>query len=386
MSYAFSVSTLLGEAEKATGLADWGADQFRKPFEVLISDLNNEAGLNPLGVVRAKRRLHDILCSRLKLIEDRKRFPGIAQEEIKQPIFVLGLPRAGTTFFHNILSADPDNRSPVTWEIMYPSPPPEAAIYDSDPRIAKARAAMDAEGFMAPELQVIHPFDAERPEECNFIWEMSFMTVNFSAWWNLPNYGRLLGSSDFHWVHAEHKQTLQHLQHRFRRKRWVLKTPAHNLWIDALLDIYPDARFIQCHRDPAKIVPSLSKNLVVWRKTFSDEASISEFGSMDTLVSGLKNLDRVRDRPGFADRFFDAHYLDVQADPMAVAAKAYRHFGLPLPASNEAAMRSWLRADRDGHAKGPRHVYALEHYDLDYTKVDRVFGDYIQRHGVALER
>ena len=48
------------------------------------------------------------------------------------PIVVIGLPRSGTTFFHNLLAADPANRSPATWEIMYPSPPPgEAALLTS---------------------------------------------------------------------------------------------------------------------------------------------------------------------------------------------------------------------------------------------------------------
>jgi len=386
MTRELVASQMLVAAEKETGLADWGDALFREPLDVLLADLNGPARLRPDGFEKAARRLHDILCTRLQWVNDRKRFPGIAAEEIRRPVFVLGLPRAGTTFFHNILSHDPANRSPLTWEIMYPSPPPEPATYASDPRIARAAAAMEFEGFMAPELQVIHPFGALRPEECNFMWEISLLTVNFSAWWNVPNYAKLLGTTDFHAVYREHRQFLQQLQHRFRGERWVLKSPAHNLWIEALLEVYPDALFVQCHRDPAKIVPSLSKNLVVWRKTFSDEASISEYGQKEMLASGLANLDRVRARPGFADRFFDAHYLEVQADPLGVLKRAYAQFGLPLPAANEAAIAGWLAADRSDHAKGPRHTYALEDYDLDYAQIDRVFGDYVARHRVALER
>ena len=71
---------------------------------------------------------------------------------------------------------------------------------------------------------------------------------------------------------------------------------------------------------------------------------------------------------------------------MVVARRVYRHFGLPLSADSEAAMTQWLKIDRADHGKGPRHVYALEDYELDLVKVDKVFGDYIKSFGVQLER
>lgn len=377
---------MLRDAERATGLSDWGGDDLREPFETLINALNSEAQLHERGVRASKQRLHDVLCGRLRLVEDRKRFPGIAGEEIKQPIFVIGLPRAGTTFLHNVLSQDPCNRSPMTWEIMFPSPPPELRTYDSDPRIEQAKAALQAQGFRSPELQAIHPFDALRPEECNFIWEFSLLSVNFSAFWNVPSYARLMYTTDFRKVYREHKQFLQHLQHRFRRDRWVLKTPAHNIWLEELLAVYPDACLIQCHRDPAKVLPSLSSNLVALRKTFSDHVPGGEFGMMELQANSLKKVAAIRARPEFKNRFTDANYLDVQADPMAAVRRIYKHFGLPLSAESEAAMTGWLRRDRDQHAKGHKHSYKLDDYGLDYEKIDRVMGEYIQTFGVQLER
>src|SRR5579862_1130692 len=166
-----SASMLMRKAEGTTGCSDWGSDLFCRPLEVLIEDLNSEAQLHELGARRAERRLFDTLCGRLRLVADRKRFPAIAEERIERPIIVIGLPRSGTTFFHNLLSADPANRAPATWEIIFPSPPPTESGYEADPRIADAEAAMSYVGLMAEELQSIHPFDPRRPEECNFIWE-----------------------------------------------------------------------------------------------------------------------------------------------------------------------------------------------------------------------
>lgn len=381
-----SASAMMRAAEATTGLSDWGRDIFRKPYEVLIDDLNTTARLTPLGAERAYRRLFDNLCTRLKITADRKRFPAICAEDVRRPIFVIGLPRAGTTFFHNLLSADPVNRSPLTWEIMYPSPPPEEETYATDPRIAQASEAMAFEGFMEPDLLAIHPFDALRPEECNFFWEYSFLTVNYSAWWDVPNYNALLYSTDFREVYAEEREVLQLLQSRLRRDRWVLKTPAHIAWMEALVDVFPDALFVQCHRDPAKIIPSLSNNLTVWRRTFSNDVKPSDFGMMEHQAEGLRKLAALRARPGMSERFYDAHYLDVQADPIAVLRGCYKKFGIEFSAQREASVRAWMDKDRASHAKGPKHTYALNDFGLDLENIDSVYANYFTDFNVVKER
>lgn len=381
-----SAQAMLRAAEEVTGLSDWGREIFRRPFEVLIDDLNTTARLTELGANRANRRLLDNLCTRLKIAAARKRSPAIAAEKIERPIFVIGLPRAGTTFFHNLLSADPVNRSPLTWEIMYPAPAPEEESYESDPRIAQAAEAMAFEGFLEPELLAIHPFDARRPEECNFFWELSFLSVNYAAWWDVPNYNRLLYSTDFRDVYAEEREILQLLQSRRRRERWVLKTPAHIAWMEELVAVFPDALFVQCHRDPAKIIPSLSNNLTVWRRIFSDEVKPSDFGMMEHQAEGLRKLAVQRARPEMAGRYFDAHYLDVQADSVSVLRACYRQFGIEFSPQREASVRAWMEADRASHAKGPKHAYALDDFGLDLEKIDRVYADYFSAFNVAKER
>lgn len=386
MSNSLNAKKMLGEAEKATGLSDWGNEFFRAPFELLINDLNAHANLNPRGVKRTYHRLIDALTSRLKLIADRKRFPDIAKEEVKAPIFVAGLPRAGTTFFHGILAADPANRSPKLWEIMFPSPPPEEATFDRDPRIKQADEALEYEGFKTPAMLAIHPYDVRRSEECNFMWQLSLQSVNFMSWWNVPNYTRMLTKIDMLAIYQEEKQLLQHLQYRFHRDRWVLKTPAHNPYLSELFAVFPDARIVLCHRDPAKTIPSLSNNFAVNFSLFSDVIPAGEFGILDMQAEGMRNVAKFRAQPEYRSRFFDAHFLDVQADPVAVLKKCYAAFDISLTPEREAAVRAWLRDDRESHAKGPRHSYQMETFGLDFDKIDKAFGDYYKEFGVTLER
>jgi len=377
---------MIAEAERATGLADWGGDDFREPLRVLIGALNTEAQLHEQGERIARRHLHDVLCGRLKMAEDRKRFPGIAAEQITRPVFVIGLPRSGTTFLHNLLTQDPHNRSPLTWEIMLPSPPPERDTYRDDPRIAQCQAKLREIGFLDEGLQAIHPFGAKRPEECNFIWEYSLRTVNYMAWWNVPSYTKLLYGGDMQPVYEAHKRFLQHLQHRHAGERWVLKTPAHMAWLDTLLAVYPDACLIQCHRDPAKIIPSLANNLLQYRKLYSTLRPSGSFGMVELQARSLERVAAIRDRPELSERFIDAHYADVQAEPMSVVRRIYRHFGLPLAAESAAAMKAWLGRDRSEHAAGPQHVYSGETFGVDHAEIDQHFGDYLRRYNIALER
>jgi len=383
---------LVSDAERATGLADWGGDDFREPLAVLVRALNTEASLHEQGACIARRHLHDVLCGRLKMAADRKRWPAIADEQIRAPVFVIGLPRSGTTFLHNLLAQDPQSRSPLTWEIMFPSPPPDAASYRDDPRIGQCQSKLREIGFLDEGLQAIHPFGARRPEECNFIWEYTLRTVNYMAWWNVPSYTKLLYGGDMQPVYEAHKRFLQHLQHRHRGARWVLKTPAHMAWLATLLAVYPDACLVQCHRDPAKVIPSLANNLLQYRRLYSSLrpgdgfGGFGSFGMVELQAAGLARVDALRDRPEFGGRFIDAHYIDVQADPMAVVRRIYAHFGMPLPAASAAAMQAWLGRDRGEHAAGPKHVYSGGDFGVDHAEIDRHFGAYLRRYNVELER
>src|SRR5437867_9376948 len=356
---------MLIEAERETGLRDWGGEEFREPFELLIHCLNTEAQLHEQGARIARGHLHDVLCGRLRLNEDRKRYPEISAEQIKAPIFVIGLPRSGTTFMHALLAQDPRHRSPLTWEIMFPSPPPEQETYRTDPRIAQCQAKLHDIGFLSEGMKAIHPFGATRPEECNFIWEYTLRTVNYMAWWNVPTYTKALYRADMRPVYEAHKRFLQHLQHRHRGERWVLKTPANMAWLDALFAVYPDACMVQCHRDPAKIIPSLANNLLEYRKLYSTLRPAGTYGMLELQAASLRKVDAFRDRLEFRDRFIDAAYLDVQRDPMAVVRRIYAHFDMALTAESEAAMRAWLDRDRSAHAQGPRHAYQAEDFGVD---------------------
>ncbi len=121
--------TLLDKACKRTGLDDFGDTSFLEGFRVLLQAYETEAEFNFIGRVCVHSDTVRTLDNRLRLVADRRRHPAIAAEVIRRPLFITGLPRSGTTFLHALLAQDPDHRAPQVWEVMHPSPPPEAASY-----------------------------------------------------------------------------------------------------------------------------------------------------------------------------------------------------------------------------------------------------------------
>ena len=64
--------------------------------------------------------LVSLLDNLLRMEAERAANPSIEQQRITAPVFIVGLPRTGTTHLHGLISEDPANRTPLTWEVMYP--------------------------------------------------------------------------------------------------------------------------------------------------------------------------------------------------------------------------------------------------------------------------
>src|SRR5205814_6421672 len=168
----FEQEELLEEAASETGLSNFGPDHFREGLGVLIESLTNDSALKPEHVARARTMIITQLKKRLTVQEWYDRHPEILQQEIKAPIFILGSPRSGSSIMHEILSLDPAVRSPQSWEVNNPVPPPEEATYETDPRIAEQQARYDA--AVATPHRRMHRVGAQLPSEDVEIVQMDF--------------------------------------------------------------------------------------------------------------------------------------------------------------------------------------------------------------------
>src|SRR5688572_11802604 len=216
---------ILAAACRRTGLAEFGDGGFREGLRRLLAAWDGEAALTPMGRALARRQAIDLLESRLRMHDVWRRHPDIALGSVRAPIFVLGLPRTGTSILHELLAQDPDNRVPMTWEVMWPWPPPERATFETDPRIARAERHFAGIDRALPGFKRMHPMGARLPQECVAMMAHDFASLLFHTTHRVPSYQQWLDGVDQRPVYASHRRQLQYLQWKAPATRWVLKSP-----------------------------------------------------------------------------------------------------------------------------------------------------------------
>ena len=371
---------LLELAAGQAGLSDFGDLPFREGIDVLLWALEHESGNPPERLESVARNLLvPALVKRLRLVDDRKRYPEIAAQEVRAPIVITGLPRTGSTHLQALLAARPGARSPREWEMRLPSPPPEPATFAADPRIAEVQRAIEVRANAA-QLQAIHPYGAQRPEQCLGLIDWGFVNQTYLAYQRIPSYYEFYLNADQRVVYSHHRRMLQHLQAR-NPGEWVLKWPKHLFGLDALLEVYPDARIVWTHRDPARVIPSSVSFVGALRSMnsplFDPQRFGAEWAGLEEL--GLHRGLSVRDRVG-DDRFLDVHYNDLTADPVATVTRIYQHFGIPV--DDETVRRVADFSDDNPQGKHGAHRYTPEQFGLDPERIRRRFAAYAERFGI----
>lgn len=382
---SLDVDNLLRTARRRTGLTDFGDAPLRTPLRVLVQTCDDEAHLNLLGRLSARWDILRLLSNRLQLQRDWQSNPEIFAQPVERPLFIMGLPRSGTTLLHSLMAQDPALRFPSHWETMYPSPPPERGGYDRDPRIAAVARQLQWFHRLAPEFRAVHLMDARYPQECTEITNYAFMSLRYDTVYDVPSYRAWLDRAGHREAYAFHRRMLQHLQWRCPPRRWVLKAPDHVFALSDLLETYPDACILMAHRDPLKVVPSVASMTTILQRVFSDHVDPARVARTvsERWADGARRMVLDRQRDSDPKRYLDVHYLDLVRDPMAMVHRIYAHFGMQL--SEEAHRRMEAFLGRNPKGRHGHHRYSLRQFGLDPEIQRREYGAYMEYFGVEPE-
>ena len=380
------IDRLLETASTATGgLDDFGDESFREGLGVFVTSGAEEGRLNAVGEAALEAMAVASLRTRLLVNDWHTTHTELRTTRVERPIFLIGLPRTGTTALSHLLSVDPANRSLLKWEVDEPVPPP-AKEWRDDPRFLAAAAAPDMLDMLNPGFKSIHHDPVDMPVECATLLGQHFTSLHLSTTFFLPSYMEWVCAADHSDAYRWHRSVLQVLQSE-SGGRWQLKSPVHLVDPDALLAVYPDARFVVTHRDPIDIVASVCSLARSLGGTFSD-ADWTEYVRVTwpevigRLVDNQLAFRSAQERAGNGAAFVDISYRDLVADPIASVARLYESLGEPFSDSAEDAMCEHSAThvkDRFG-----RHSYTLDDWELDRAALTERFAPYVERHADLL--
>jgi Sulfotransferase family len=372
----FDVESLLVEASAATGLSDFGDADFREPLGVLCQTYQR-AAYDERGRKRNRRRVLQLLSSRLRVEAALRRHPEIREREIRRPMVLTGLPRSGTSALFNLLAADAEARPLLLWETQHPDPVEGLAPGQPDPRYLAIKTYYEEAHQKNPEFTKMHYASADTPEECVLLQALSLNGVHYGVEPMLEPYASWYRKQDLRPMYRYYRTLLQMLDWQRPGERWLLKAPAHMWAIDPLIETFPDVSVVWSHRDPLLCIASICS--MTWAiPNGALQISKQELGPVvfDFYATSLERGLAVRDRSDEA-RFIDVTHDDFVDDSLGVARRIYAHFGLSLSKPAEAAMQAHVRENPQG--KHGRHTYALEEWGLSADAVRERFKSYIER-------
>lgn len=369
-----SYDDIAAAAMRTTGMSDFGGTAHEEGLRVLVEDLNSpEAGLTPRGNYFHRSEVKSALVGRLLTQAAFAARPEHVEVPIERPIFLMGLPRTGTTALHRLLYADPSAQGLEMWLTAYPQPRPPRETWEADPIFQAMQAGFAAHHAADPDFTGIHYMDATSVEECWRLLRQTGKSNSYESLANLPRYTQWLRGQDWTDAYERHRANLQLIGLNDPEKRWVLKNPSHMTALDALMTVYPDALIVYTHRDPVTCIAS-SASL----------SAATTAGQSETYVGGVighTQLDLWSSafhafhdaRPQYDQaQFVDVAFDDFRADQVGTVRAIYDRFDLPWTPDVEAAVLA-ADAEQKSEGKAPSHRYSLKDYGLTEERVRAAF-------------
>jgi hypothetical protein len=344
-----------------------------------IESITKEGNPSPFGALAIKKLFENTVYGRLKIEQVLAANPEIEKTEIKQPVFIVGMPRTGTTILHAILNEDPRFRSPLAWECLRPYPVPRPETYYHNEQIKEIEKNFEQLFKLVPDFNKKHYMAADTPQECIGINAFDFNSFQTPVLFSMPSYIEWFNNkADKLKTMRFHKRFLQYLQSGgVKADHWLLKTPVHMIRLPELFEVYPDAKIIITHRHPFKIVPSIASLISSIRSLYSnhedpkktafEQAEIwSDYFSrfLDSLNTLNKN-----------DQITHVKFDDFVTDQIEIIKNIYRQFGWDLP--NKTLVRFKTFLDENPKDKNGVHIYNLEDFGLTKEYIEEKFSNYI---------
>lgn len=374
----FDEAHLLDNARRQTGLSDFGDEDFRLPFRILLQDLNQYDHFTNLGRITAQTILQQQLCARLHLENKLKQSPDIYQQKVDSPLIIAGLPRTGTTHLHNLLACANTLRYMPLWQTLQPATPSGSG---RDRRRLAADMAVYSVKHIIPLFPRMHEMETDEPHEELTVCALCYRSFFFEGAFQVPHYRHWYAENSHEKGYGYLKQTLQILQtetapgNKAATARWVLKSPQHVDQLETILKIFPDAKLLLTRRDPVRAVLSMiTMMLYSSRQVYKPRRLKEEAQAWVERLEQMLRRSEIQAAGIPADRLFRVDFDEFMADPRSMIRRIAAFAEVPLDESSWQAIENHLGSHtRDRHG---RIDYRFEDLGLDENALRERFAFY----------
>ncbi len=326
------------------------APDVRAAGEFLLDCIEDTAELNNMGRLMVRNMFSEILQNHFQINE---RFRTQHFEPVKAPVFILGLPRTGSTYLFNMLGATDYFRTMRHWETL--------KIASRKPDFLKrfeASMALKMMHHLSPGFRTVHEIRLEGPEECTRPLLNCFVSQSFPGIFHIPEYNEFLDTADYLPTYEFFHKQLQVMGSQ--DKRWLLKSPIHMQSVDSVLKVFPDARFIHLHRDFEEVVCSICSLTAAYRCMTSYRHIGPEIGSevRKYLTRDLANGQAVLDAN--KEKVLDLHYKQIVDHPIDTIKEVFSFVGAEYDAAIDRSIRKEMSVSVPN--KYGKHIYRVEDY------------------------
>jgi hypothetical protein len=320
-------------------------------------------------------------------------FRGYRKIPIREPLFIVGLPRSGTSFLQKVFARDTERFTTLRlWELLLAPSVTERKLWLALGALDRAfgrpmtRLVRWGEGRGLGWLDVIHQVSLDDPEEDYFlllpVFACFLLVVPFpyhQAIWDLSRFDELPEARRRPILSFYRRALQRHLYVVGPEKQLLSKNPSFTPFLRSLEEEFPDGRFLCCVRDPLKVVPSLLSSIRTGADLFGyavEEPEIRDrFVDMLSFFSrhALTALDELPE-----DRHTFVPLRQMRKDVKGFVLDVYRRFGW----EPEDGFRERLSEDASrGKSYKSRHTYSLEEFGLRKEEVRTRFTELNQRFG-----
>jgi hypothetical protein len=377
--FKLNADKIIAKAKKKANFKGELPYQLETGLRKSIESIEKEAKPNTFGSLAVKTQFEKALYQRLKVEQEIAANPEIEKTEIEQPVFIIGMPRTGTSILHALMHEDSSHRSPLSWECLLPYPVSTPENFSNNPQLDAIRKDFDQLFKLVPDFKKKHHMEADSPQECIGINALDFNSFQLAAQLYVPSFLEwFFNEADRSSTMRFHKRFLQYLQSGgVKAERWLLKSPIHLMRLPEIFEIYPDARIIMTHRHPSKVVASAASLVSSVRSLYSDDEDPLRTGNehLGVWSSYFNRFLADRKKLNKEDQIIDLQFEDFVKDQLGTVKKIYEKFGWKLDSDSEERMKQFLiQNPKDKHGV---HDYTLADFGLTETQINEKYSNYI---------